>query len=166
LARVALATIFAQPYIMPADEDKPEFPAKQVILMAQKTANADYNHCKLAIGNGDKKTSNAEEQPVKVGTRGVRMVGDSMWVPAKAVDLQLRLCVEAHCGAGGHRGYNATLIAIEEYVNWVDMDKDGKVFVQNCMHCVSSASGEKISRPLGTQIHATRPNEILHFGFL
>jgi hypothetical protein len=94
-ARVSLATIFAQPYIMPADEDKPEFPAKQVILMAQKTANADYNHCKLAIGNGDKKTSNAEEQPAKVGTRGVRMVGDSMWVPAKAVDLQLSLCVEA-----------------------------------------------------------------------
>jgi hypothetical protein len=116
-ARVALATIFEQPYIMPADEDKPEFPAKQVILMAQKVAIADYNHRKLAIGNGDKKTSNAEEPPVKVGIRGVLMVGDSMWVPTKAVDLQLRLCVEAHCGAGGHRGYKATLIAIKEYVN-------------------------------------------------
>jgi hypothetical protein len=37
--------------------------------------------------------------------------------------------------------------------------------VQNCVNCVSSASGEKIARPLGTQIHATRPNEILHFDF-
>jgi hypothetical protein len=84
-ARVALATIFEQPYIMPADEDKPEFPAKQVILMAQKVAIADYNHRKLAIGNGDKKTSNAEEPPVKVGNRGVRMVGDSMWFPVGAL---------------------------------------------------------------------------------
>jgi Integrase core domain/Integrase zinc binding domain len=134
--------------------------------MAQKVAIADYNHRKLSIGNGDKKTSNAEEPPVKVGTRGVRMVGDSMWVPAKAVDLQLSLCVEAHCGAGGHRGYKETLIAIKEYVTWVDMEKDVKVFVQNRMHCVSSASGEKISRPLGTQIHATRPNKIMHFDLL
>jgi hypothetical protein len=43
-ALVALATIFEQPCIMPADEDKKEFPAKQVILMAQKVAIADYNH--------------------------------------------------------------------------------------------------------------------------
>jgi hypothetical protein len=81
-----------------------------------------YNR-KLAIGNGDNKTSNAEEPLVKVGTRCVRMVGDSMWVPAEAVYLQLRLCVEAHCGAGGHRGYIATLIAIKEYMNWVEMEK-------------------------------------------
>jgi hypothetical protein len=46
------------------------------------------------------------------------------------------------------------------------MAKDVKVFVQNCLHCVATITGDKVPRPLGTQLHATKPNEILHFGFL
>jgi Integrase core domain/Integrase zinc binding domain len=74
-----------------------------------------------------------------------------------AVELQLRLCVEAH---------EATLSAIKEHVAWTTMAKDVKVFVQNCLHCVATIPGDKVPRPLGTQLHATRPNEILHFDFL
>jgi hypothetical protein len=44
--------------------------------------------------------------------------------------------------------------------------KDVKVFVQNCFHCVATIPGDKVPRPLGTQLHATKPNEILHFDFL
>jgi hypothetical protein len=40
------------------------------------------------------------------------------------------------------------------------------VFVQNCLHCVATIPGDKVPRPLGTQLHATKPNEILHFDFL
>jgi transposase InsO family protein len=46
------------------------------------------------------------------------------------------------------------------------MAKDVKVFVQNCLHCVATIPGDKVPRPLGTQLHATKPNEILHFDFL
>jgi transposase InsO family protein len=46
------------------------------------------------------------------------------------------------------------------------MAKDDKVFVQNCLHCVATIRGDKVPRPLGTQLHATKPNEILHFDFL
>jgi hypothetical protein len=46
------------------------------------------------------------------------------------------------------------------------MAKDVKVFVQNCLNCVATIPGEKVRRPLGTQLHATKPNEILHFDFL
>jgi IS30 family transposase len=46
------------------------------------------------------------------------------------------------------------------------MAKDVKVFVQNCLHCVATIPGDKEPRPLGTQLHATKPNEILHFYFL
>jgi hypothetical protein len=46
------------------------------------------------------------------------------------------------------------------------MTKDAKVFVQNCLHCVATIPGDKVPRPLGTQLHATKPNEILHFDFL
>jgi Integrase core domain len=46
------------------------------------------------------------------------------------------------------------------------MAKDVKVFVQNCLHCVATIPGDKVPRQLGTQLHATNPNEILHFDFL
>jgi hypothetical protein len=41
------------------------------------------------------------------------------------------LCVEAQYPSAGHRAYEATLGAIEEYVAWTTMAKDVKVFVQN-----------------------------------
>jgi hypothetical protein len=40
------------------------------------------------------------------------------------------------------------------------MAKDVKVFVQNCLHCVATVLGEKVPRPLGTQLHAIKPNEL------
>jgi hypothetical protein len=46
------------------------------------------------------------------------------------------------------------------------MAKDVKVFVHNCLHCVATIPGDKVPRPLGAQLHATKPNEILHFDFL
>jgi Integrase zinc binding domain len=82
------------------------------------------------------------------------------------VELQLRLCVEAHCRSAGRRAYEATLGAIKEYVAWTTMAKDVKIFVQNCLHCVATIPGDRLLRPLGTQLHATKPNEILHFDFL
>jgi hypothetical protein len=50
-------------------------------------------------------------------------------------------------------------------VAWTTMAKDFKVFVQICLHCVATFPGDKVPRPLGTQLHATKPNEILHFDF-
>jgi hypothetical protein len=93
----------------------------------------------------------------------MRMMNNALLVPECAVDLQLHLCVEAHCRSAGHRAYEATLGAIKEYVAWTTMSKDVKVFVQNCLHCVESITGDKVPRPLGTQLHETKPNEILHF---
>ena len=33
-------------------------------------------------------------------------------------------------------------------------------------HCVTTRLGEKVPRPLGTALHARRPNEIIHFDFM
>jgi hypothetical protein len=45
------------------------------------------------------------------------------------------------------------------------MAKNVKVFVQNYLHCGASIPGDKVPRTLGTQLHATKPNEILLFDF-
>jgi Integrase zinc binding domain len=143
-ARSKLASPFAQPYFSPPDDDRPEFPAKQEILWAQKNAVAEYNRRKQAIANGEKIVALNEEPPVNIGSRGLRMIDGAIWVPEKAVDLQLRMCVETHFEAGGHRGFQATYGAVNTYVQWINMAKDIKVFVQICLHCVASASGERL----------------------
>jgi hypothetical protein len=46
------------------------------------------------------------------------------------------------------------------------MSKDVKDFLQNSLHYVATMPEYKVPRPLSTQLHATKPNEILHFDFL
>jgi hypothetical protein len=41
-----------------------------------------------------------------------------------------------------------------------------QVFVQNYFHCIATIPGDKVPRPLGTQLNATKPSEILHFDYL
>jgi Integrase zinc binding domain len=87
-------------------------------------------------------------------------------IPERALDLQLRLCVEAHCRSAGHRACEATLDTIKEYVVWATIAKDVNFFALNFLHCVATIPGDKVPCPPGTQLHATKPNEILHFNFL
>jgi hypothetical protein len=80
----------------------------------------------------------------------MRMMNNALCIPECAVELQLRLFVEAHCRSAGHRAYEETLGAIKEYVAWTTMAEDVKVFVQNCLQCVATIPGDKVPRPLGT----------------
>jgi Integrase core domain/Integrase zinc binding domain len=113
-----------------------------------------------------KATSRREQPPQQLNAGGMRMMRNAQWIPERAVEPQLRLCVEAHCRSAGHRAYEATLGAIKVHVAWTTMVKDVKIFMQNCLHFVATVPRDKVPRPLGTQVHATRSNEILHFDFL
>jgi Integrase zinc binding domain len=85
------------------------------------------------------------------------MMNNALWIPERAVGLQLCLCVEGHCRSAGHKSNEASLRAIKEYIAWTTMGNDVKVFVQNCLHCVASIPREGMPRLLGTQLHATKP---------
>jgi hypothetical protein len=156
-----MASLFAQPYISPPEYDAVEFPSKKEILLVPQSSVDDYERCQQ--GNA---MARQEVPPQQVDAGGMRMMNNALWISERAVELQLRLCVEAHCRSAGHRAYEATLGAIKEYVAWITMAKDVKVFVQNFLHCVATIPGDKVPRPLGTQLHATKPNEILQFDFL
>jgi hypothetical protein len=43
-------------------------------------------------------------------------MNNALLIPERAVELQLRLCVEEHCRSSEHRAYEATLGEIKEYV--------------------------------------------------
>lgn len=81
-------------------------------------------------------------------------------------ELQLGICVAAHCELGGHRGYTTTSAIIKEKFDLPTLQADVKTFVQRCLVCMLSASGDKVPRPLGHQLHAERVGELLHFEYL
>lgn len=89
-----------------------------------------------------------------------------IYIPSNNQELQLRIAVSAHHGLGGHRGYIATCSIIKENMYWENMEEDIKAFLQGCLVCRLSESGEKIRGPLGSQIHASKVSELLHLDYL
>jgi Integrase zinc binding domain len=155
-----MASPFSRPYISPPDYYTVEFPSKKEIPLVHQSAVNECERCQQRNA-----TALQEVPPLQVDAGGMKMMNNALWIPERAVELQLQLCVEAYCHSAGHRAYEATLEAIKEYVAWTTMAKDVKVFVQNCLHCVATTTGDKVPHPLGTHLHATNPNEILHFDF-
>jgi Integrase zinc binding domain len=143
--------LFVAPLAM--DTSNHDFPVASEVLRLQKAA----------ARSPDLK----EVPPTKRGANGL-LVNDQgkIWIPANAVSMQVRLYVIAHCGRGGHRGHQVTLTAIQDHYYCKGISKDIKVFVGSCYHCITSAPGETTSRPLGEALHATKPNEVIHFDFL
>lgn len=90
---------------------------------------------------------------------------DVVWICPRDRELQLRILVAAHCGMAGHRGWRATHSAISAHFWWESLQADTESFVKSCIHCLSTATGEKVPRPLGHAVHGSRPNEVLHFDF-
>lgn len=80
-------------------------------------------------------------------------------------ELCLTLLICAHQGAMGHRGLKATMAALEGYT-WEGKDKDVKTFVSKCISCMKAADGTTVPRPLGRQLRATKPFEIISADFL
>jgi transposase InsO family protein len=88
-----------------------------------------------------------------------------VWIPDDAVELQQRLCVVAHAGLSGHRGIEATTAVLAEQFSWSTLRGDMQKFVKECLHWLI-VGDRVVPRPYGPTLHATRPNEILHFDYL
>ncbi|EGZ10632.1 hypothetical protein PHYSODRAFT_304447 [Phytophthora sojae] len=86
-----------------------------------------------------------------------------IWIPDDATDLQVRICVVGHFGIAGHRGMTLTLQQISERFVWADMKSDVEFFVQRCLHCASTLSGQ---RQLEEALHTDHLNELIHWDFL
>jgi hypothetical protein len=99
-----MASLFAQPYISPPDYDTVVFPLKKKILLVQQSAVNEYERCQQSNA-----TARQEVPPQQVDAGGMRMMDNALWIPERAVELQLRLCVEAHCRSAGYRAYQAIL---------------------------------------------------------
>lgn len=71
----------------------------------------------------------------------VQIDGLDMWanssglfyIPPNDTAMQLRICVAAHCGLGGHRAKTATKSTVKEKVYWPTMDTDIDSFFESCL---------------------------------
>ena len=48
----------------------------------------------------------------------------------------------------GHRGVAATLVRLQEFCAWSDMEVQMREFVRQCLHCTDTRSGDVVPRPL------------------
>jgi hypothetical protein len=103
-----MASLFAQPYISSPDYDTMELASTKDILLVQHSAVNEYERCQQSNATACKEVS-----PQLVGAGGMGMMNNALWIPERAVELQLRLCVEAHCRSARHKAYEATLGAIK-----------------------------------------------------
>ena len=78
--------------------------------------------------------------------------------------LRLSLMILSHCGLSGHRGFSASLGNLKAFT-WPGMKEDLKLFCDKCVHCLVARS-YGLKTLIGSQIHASKPNEVLHFDFL
>lgn len=132
-------------------EDKPELPSLQVIAESQNK-DAPPENGGYTLSSGD-----------------IALWCDrngKLYIPSNDEELQLRIAISARCGLAGHRGYTTTCEMIKENIHWKNIEEDIKAFVQGCLVCLLSVSGENIQRLLGSRIHAEKVSELLHFYYL
>jgi transposase InsO family protein len=79
--------------------------------------------------------------------------------------LRLRLCIVAHQGGAGHRGFATTLQSLRRFVWWPTMRVDVASFCKDCLQCLCTRGGHIIPRPLRSMVRASAPNQLIHFDF-
>jgi RNase H-like domain found in reverse transcriptase len=93
-------------------------------------------------------------------SKGLYCVGTRVYVPRSAVDVKIRLLIAAHCGRGGHRPAMETKLKLLKNFVWDDVVDDVDTFLSSCLHCAANDG------PMTHTLHATKPNQLLHFDFL
>lgn len=89
-----------------------------------------------------------------------------IWVLREALNLKLRISVEAHGGEWGHGVQDATLDVINRGYWWRDRKQGIEEFTQAGTHCIMSLKEEGIPRPMSTVINREEQKELVHTDFL
>jgi Integrase zinc binding domain len=136
-----------------------------VITPQMKTTEATLPRLEdflLAQKKAIKKLS--REAPATQGQHGLRVYDDgAVWIPSTDIDIQLRMCVSAHCDSAGHRRKSATLANMEPHVRWPTMAIDVQQFLEKCLLCKATESGECKPVPFAEAQHSDKPGEIVDY---
>lgn len=77
-----------------------------------------------------------------------------IWVPQDNELVRLRIMIAGHTGRGGHRGVKPTLDIFRQHFWWSTLSQDVETFVRSCLHCLCTATGKTVPRPMRHSLHA------------
>ncbi|MAA69217.1 MAG: hypothetical protein CL915_10755 [Deltaproteobacteria bacterium] len=89
-----------------------------------------------------------------------------VWIPDGARRMKRLLYALAHQGVAGHRGQKATMRNLKSRFFWAGMEQEAEGWRKHCLQCLKAASGDTVPRPLGSQLLAERPGEIVSADFI
>ncbi|POM76542.1 Hypothetical protein PHPALM_6209 [Phytophthora palmivora] len=82
------------------------------------------------------------------------------------MDLILRLCIVAHCGAQGHRGQHAMIAHLRRIFSIDHITAIVTAFLKKCVLCLHSKGGKIVPRPWSETIECSTRNGVFHFDYL
>ena len=140
----------------------PDLDVSEELLLPRATDMVDRNF--LAKTQNQHATTKPDALSLRDGL-WVNTAGE-VWVPKGAKQLQHMLYAIAHQGPSGHRGRDVTLARLRGRFRWSSMRTDVEMWRKNCLQCIKSMKGDKVPRPLGTQLIPEWPGEILMFDYI
>jgi hypothetical protein len=87
-------------------------------------------------------------------------------IPEQDNELIARIVAVAHQGQHGHIAHDITRKRCEQVFTWPNMRDQVKRWVCKCLQCIKLAGGKLMPRPLGHQLLATLPMEVVAIDFL
>ena len=118
------------------------------------------------IRTAQQSTADIPPEHVETIKDDLMAIDGTMWIPSEFVQLKTRICIVAHCGLGGHRGFDSTWAALAARFVWSGAKSDLSSFIRSCIHCVAGKGPHREPRPLGSALHGSKPNQVLHLDYL
>lgn len=96
---------------------------------------------------------------------GLLITAGKILIPNNAFELKLKAMIEGHCGIARHWGNDIVENIVCGSFSGKDAKQDVLEFTQECLHCITSRTGEKYHAFLRSTARA-EPNEVGHMDFL
>lgn len=87
-------------------------------------------------------------------------------IPTQDEQLRINIIAAAHQGKHDHCKCKQTIKLINEVFTWHDMPQQVADWVARCLQCIKLAGGHRIPRPMGHQLLAQKPMEVVAIDFM
>jgi hypothetical protein len=129
-----------------------DWPAPAALATAQRSLDADQ---KQAL----------KEVEYESGTKLLVDSNDRIILPHDDPIIPL-ICTVAHQGTHGHSSPEQTEEDVCAAFDWPGIKDTVRQWCTNCMQCIKLQGGKRIPRPMGHQLVATQPMEVVAMDFL
>ena len=145
------------------DKYAPDIDARKDLMLNMDTLGLNL----VYVREQQDKYRKQRPKKLKVGAGNVWRTADGkVWVPKRAKALKNALYAVAHQGPCVHRGFDVTLGLLNPHFFWDNLERDVRARHVQCLQCIKATHGEKVPRPMGTQLLAEYAGEVLMMDYI